>query len=163
MNLNKVALLAVNLQKIALVVINENTLGYISPSFPNDVSILSASTIKGASKTDGSIEINDTVRLASKKDFDVYRNSFDGYEKDPEYIYEGMPFKEATFTYNDKSVVVKNLDPSSPTIPIDKPWAKIQQEVFDQLDDSNVFTNDELHTLAEMSEIPFLALLVDKI
>lgn len=69
--------------------------------------------------------------------------------------------KEATFTYNGKKVVVTNTDPSSPGVTIDKPWSNIEQELFDQLDDSKVFTKEELVTLSDMRTPDFIACLSD--
>ena len=61
-----------------------------------------------------------------------------------------MQEKKATFTFNGKSVEVKNEDPSSKGVFIDKPWNKLQQEIFGQLDDSKQFTKEELEELCEM-------------
>jgi hypothetical protein len=78
-------------QKIKLVVVNENTLGYILPEFPKQVSVLHASILKGAYQ--GSIGnpipigekwCNHNVRLANAKDFDDYRVSFEGYKNHPQ-------------------------------------------------------------------------------
>ena len=83
--------------QIKLVVLNEHTLGYVWPSeldLPGfySVGILSASILKGANKVEGSVPFTegvDKIRLASKKDFDNFRHSFEGYANDKvyEYIY----------------------------------------------------------------------------
>lgn len=67
-----------------LVVVNENTLGYIEPEFPKILNILRAMVTKGATFRifDEPIPImeSDVIRLASEKDFEEYRVSFDGYK-----------------------------------------------------------------------------------
>lgn len=72
-----------NETKIKLVVINENTLGYITPEQPYNYSTLHASILRGAifELHPGPKLINksDNIRLASEKDFEDYRYSFEGY------------------------------------------------------------------------------------
>lgn len=81
------------MSKIKLVVVNEHTLGYIDPYMNEDGSrfnILHASILKGSTLRDGDLyflSASDDVRLASAKDFEEYRISFDGYKRDPKYIY----------------------------------------------------------------------------
>ena len=67
-----------------------------------------------------------------------------------------MKEKKAMFTYNGKTVEVKNEDPSAKGKFIDEPWDKLMQEVYDQLDDSQKFTKEELNDLCEMAKEPFL-------
>ena len=76
------------IQKIKLVVVNENTLGYINPE-TNNLTVFRASVIKGKSSRFFSydndvfqLNNNDKVRLASAKDFENYRCSFEGYTSD---------------------------------------------------------------------------------
>jgi hypothetical protein len=79
-------------EKIKLVVLEENTLGYILPELPNYVSILHTSTLRGSyyNGMGSSIYLgNKPIRLASEKDFDNFRVCFDGYKKRPqEYEFE---------------------------------------------------------------------------
>jgi len=77
--------------KTKLVVVNENTLGYILPELPNYISILHTSILRGSSISGrDSIFINsgDRVRLATKEDFDLYRVDFTGYDNPNEYEYD---------------------------------------------------------------------------
>lgn len=79
--------------KTKLVVFNEHTLGYITPSMPKYICILHSSVLKGSpfgSKSD-CIYINttDKVRLANEQDFDDFRCSFVGYNEN-EYEYDKM-------------------------------------------------------------------------
>jgi len=71
--------------KTKLVVVNENTLGYIIPELPDTISILHASILKGSvmvNNTGGYPINNNSIRLATEKDFEDYRVSFEGYKKD---------------------------------------------------------------------------------
>ena len=75
-------------QKTKLVVFKEHTLGYIMPEFPNDVFVLRAYEKRGATNHEvARINTGDSVRLASEKDFDFYRVSFDGFKTDAGYEY----------------------------------------------------------------------------
>lgn len=77
------------MERIKLVVLDEHTLGYIQLAQPKYVSILHASILKGSPFPKyGIIPIDGhSVRLASEKDFDDYRVSFEGYKRDPHYEY----------------------------------------------------------------------------
>jgi hypothetical protein len=84
------------MEKIKLVVVNENTLGYILPEFPKQVSVLHASVLRGAyfGSIGNPIPIgekwcNHSVRLATEQDFNDYRVSIEGYKNHPEeYEYQ---------------------------------------------------------------------------
>lgn len=73
-----------------LVVIDECILGYIDPALPNSAGILHASVLKGASCPQfGSIDVQyKKVRLATAKDFDDYRVSFEGFNDSKNYEFE---------------------------------------------------------------------------
>ncbi len=69
-------------ERIKLVVIDEHTLGYIRPG-SKSAGVLHASVLRGAVGDGFSIYIEGKkVRLASAKDFDDYRCSFEGYSED---------------------------------------------------------------------------------
>jgi hypothetical protein len=75
--------------KIKLVVINEQNLGYILPDSPEYAGLLRASVLKGSTFNEqtGSIYIkNQKVRLATRSDFNEYRVNFTGYDNG-DYIY----------------------------------------------------------------------------
>lgn len=68
--------------------------------------------------------------------------------------------KTINFTYNGElgltTVKVSNEDPSNHGVPIGKEWVELQQEIFDQLDDSGKFTRNDLENISEMSTAAFL-------
>lgn len=78
--------------KIQLVVVNENTLGYIFPEYKQTIHVLHASVLKGAHGGNGSslqVFMANSIRLASEKDFNDYRVCFDGYKNNKnEYEYQ---------------------------------------------------------------------------
>ncbi len=82
------------MNKIKLLVVNENVLGYVFPEQPEKLHILQASILKGANYHDlgGGIYLNasniKSLRLASKKDFDEFRVYFGAYNNSE--IYEFM-------------------------------------------------------------------------
>ena len=73
------------MERIKLIVINENALGYIFPEQPNSIHLLSTSILKGCSWNEWSTypTKGNKIRLASEKDFDEYRVSFNGYKNNP--------------------------------------------------------------------------------
>jgi hypothetical protein len=72
--------------KIKLVVLNENTLGYIIPELPNYVQHLHASVLRGATGSSPSlVGSTDKIRIASEKDFHEYGVYFGGYGNKEEY------------------------------------------------------------------------------
>ena len=79
------------MDKIKLVVFNEHTIGYIMPERPDYVQVLHASILRGATfellPTSKYISKTDKVRLASEKDFNDYRISFEGYKDNISYEY----------------------------------------------------------------------------
>ena len=91
---------------IKLVVLNEHTLGYIFPQLPNYVQVLHASILKGAPfelwPSRKHIGSQDTVRLASRKDFEAFNQNLEQYSStgeyefvpdDPNYKYNSQEFK----------------------------------------------------------------------
>lgn len=72
------------MERIKLVVINENTLGYIRPEQKHNYFVIHASILKGATfelhPHCKLLNKSDVVRLASKKDFDEYRVSMNGFD-----------------------------------------------------------------------------------
>lgn len=79
------------MERIKLVVLNENILGYINPGLTDLVHILHASVLKGATAANFQsiiIGSGSNVRLASEQDFDNFRVSFDGYNNELEYEFE---------------------------------------------------------------------------
>ncbi len=74
--------------KIILVVINENTLGYIDHIVPNTANVLHASILKGGVHScPKQLNSDDKIRLANEADFHEYRVSHIGYWKDPDYVH----------------------------------------------------------------------------
>ncbi len=77
------------MSKIKIVVVNENTLGYIIPEKPNNFNVLSASTLRGSNMSDfGTYPLPKNTRLATSKDFETYRVFENGYRNDKNYEYE---------------------------------------------------------------------------
>lgn len=81
-------------QKIKLVVVDENTLGYIFPEQPNSIHVLRPSRLRGSHYPDfqSITHHGKSIRLASEKDFEDYRVVFDGYKNSPEYEYDKKCF-----------------------------------------------------------------------
>lgn len=80
------------MDRIKLVVVNENTLGYIIPEIPNQYSILHASILRGAifevNPSSKLINKSDKIRLASREDFEDYDVYFKGYNNPEIYEYK---------------------------------------------------------------------------
>lgn len=78
-------------KRIKLVVLEEHTLGYILPGYPDYVCILHTSILRGSpySPHGGAISVKGKkIRLASAKDFDEYRCVFKGFDNPEEYEYQ---------------------------------------------------------------------------
>lgn len=69
--------------------------------------------------------------------------------------------KSVNFIFGTKSIKIFNIDPSNPNQSIDKDWDQLQQEIFDQIDDSKQFSSDELDIIADLSTKDFLKCLRD--
>lgn len=90
-------MLTIEDNKTALVVIDENILGYIAPYHPRtpdwyaSAGILHASIPKGATVGHWASSVllsGREVRLATEKDFADFRVLFEGYKNDPAYQYQ---------------------------------------------------------------------------
>jgi len=68
-----------------------------------------------------------------------------------------MPNLTHTFKYKGKTVQIGKFDPSEPDKVVDLKWTNIYmtQHAYDQLEDSNMFTNDELEELTELDRKTF--------
>lgn len=79
------------MKKIKLIVYNEYCLGYILPEYPNMVCTLADSVLKGAPfrviNEPYQITKSDKIRLASEKDFEDFRVSFERYDNRKLYEY----------------------------------------------------------------------------
>ena len=79
------------MERVKLVVVNENMLGYITPNLPNYVGILRSSNLRGATYPEHCgpylLSSLDKTRLASEKDFNDFRVLMNGYKNLPE-VYE---------------------------------------------------------------------------
>ena len=68
------------MERVKLVVVNENMLGYITPNLPNYVGILRSSILRGATYPENCgpylLSPLDKTRLASEKDFDEAFGTF---------------------------------------------------------------------------------------
>lgn len=74
-------------KRVRLVVVNENTLGYVIPDTLN-VGILHTSILRGSHFDKwGIIGAYSFARLATKKDFEDYRVSFEGFEDKTKFVY----------------------------------------------------------------------------
>jgi hypothetical protein len=77
---------------IRFVVVNENILGYVDPSQPNQAGVLASSVIRGASHSwkDGPYPLRTDgrdVRPATRQDFMDFRVEPTGYRNDPAYAF----------------------------------------------------------------------------
>lgn len=70
--------------------------------------------------------------------------------------------KTARFVYKDKLVMIGKFDPSEPEKELKGDWDELQQEVLDQLEDSNVFTKEELNEISTDSPTDFLKCISEK-
>lgn len=79
------------MKRTKLVVYNKYCLGYILPECPNMVCTLADSVLKGAPfrvmNEPYQITKSDKIRLASEKDFEDFRVSFEGYDNRELYEY----------------------------------------------------------------------------
>lgn len=69
--------------------------------------------------------------------------------------------KTINFQFGGTNIKLKNIDPSQPLVPINKDWDELQQELYDQIDDSKSFSAEELETIANLSTKDFLKCLRD--
>lgn len=76
-------------ERTKLIVADENTLGYVLPN-SEMVGVLHASVLRGAtsSATPKPIYMFEKTRLATEKDFDNFRVSFQGFNNEKEYEYQ---------------------------------------------------------------------------
>ena len=78
---------------IRLVVYNRHTLGYVCEEQPQTLFVLHYSPLRAnglgliVNPFSFCITNKDDVKLASEKDFEDFNVSFNGYKKDPQYIY----------------------------------------------------------------------------
>jgi hypothetical protein len=76
-------------ERTRLIVADEHTLGYIMPN-STMVGVLHASILRGATSSESPkpIYMFEKIRLASEKDFNDFRVSFQGYQNEIEYEYK---------------------------------------------------------------------------
>ena len=75
--------------KYRIVVVDERLLCVIHPGQKTSAEILRGSILRGAIRTEGSIEIvGARIRIASERDFDDFSIVVDGYINDPDYIFQ---------------------------------------------------------------------------
>lgn len=73
---------------IRIVVADEHTLGYIDDRLPTVLQTLHSSILRGATfGNNAQVSMYSKVRTATSEDFETYRVSEDGYDKDENYIY----------------------------------------------------------------------------
>lgn len=70
--------------------------------------------------------------------------------------------KSAIFKYAGVSVEIGKFDPSNPNVELNTSWLRLQQEVYDQLDDSGKFTKQQLRELYTMDVKKFLSCITSK-
>jgi hypothetical protein len=79
-------------QRTKLIVVEENTLGYILPQLPNTLCILHASILKGSRYVSYSnIEsfiLPKEYRLATAADFEEFNQCFNGFMNPDQYEYD---------------------------------------------------------------------------
>ncbi len=97
--------------KTKLVVLNENTLGYILPELPNYVQHLHASVLRGATgNTNSLVGSLDKVRLASEKDFNEYNVHFGSFGNKAEYEFADSISPYPTWEFSIGIVLDKKLE-----------------------------------------------------
>ena len=78
-------------ERTKLIVADEHTLGYIMPN-SETVGVLHASVLRGATFSvhpePKNVSMFEKIRLASEKDFDNFRVSFQGYNNETEYEFK---------------------------------------------------------------------------
>ncbi|MEM6863573.1 MAG: hypothetical protein AAF575_00260 [Bacteroidota bacterium] len=81
-------------RRIKLVVVDENTLGYIFSEQPNSIHVLRPSRLRGSHYPDFTsiAHHGKNIRLASERDFKDFGVVFDGYRDDSEYEYDQKCF-----------------------------------------------------------------------
>lgn len=73
---------------IRIVVGDEHTLGYIDDRLPTVLQTLHSSILRGATFGNNAlVSMYSKVRTATSADFETYRVSEDGFDKDENYIY----------------------------------------------------------------------------
>lgn len=75
------------MEKIKLVLVDNNTIGYIEPHSPYMVCVLRTKDYYKPQIGRFPINENTEVRLAGKKDFDFIGVSFEPYRNDPAYLH----------------------------------------------------------------------------
>ena len=73
-----------------------------------------------------------------------------------------IELRTANFHFNGKVVEVTNTSASNKDNILNKDWDEIQQEIFDQLDDSKQFTKVEIEEISNLNTKEFLKNLIDK-
>ncbi|BBI90481.1 hypothetical protein HYO65_gp089 [Tenacibaculum phage PTm1] len=74
--------------RIKLVVIDEHTLGYIFPEYPDEFHILSKNCESPYRSGDKYVITHENIRLACEQDFENFYTVFDGYNNPARYIYD---------------------------------------------------------------------------
>ncbi|WIC41268.1 hypothetical protein MA9V1_004 [Chryseobacterium phage MA9V-1] len=69
--------------------------------------------------------------------------------------------KTFVFTFNDKMVTITNLDSSSNKV-VNSTSTGYEQTLFDNIDDSKVFTAEEITKISRLSSVEFLSLLSEQ-
>jgi hypothetical protein len=67
----------------------------------------------------------------------------------------------AKFVFGEKECLIGKFDPSNPAVLLAVPFEKLGQELMDQIEDSGVFTQDELEQIAMFPAETFLSLIIE--